>query len=229
MTIDVDDWGIALTTKERVFVAEYLIDLNAAQAAVRAGYCKSSAARIGAKYLRKPEIAQAIAAAIAARASRTGVTADRVVTELARIGFADIRKIVHWRTSKVSEEEKPDGDHVLVVKTIVTNTVELIGGGDIDDDTAAAIAEISQGTNGSVKVKMHDKRAALVELGRHLGMFKDKAETKDAPAVKAEVSATEILRDRLERLAGRSAQPPVENPPREPLAASSPLGEKRRT
>jgi len=206
MTIDVDDWGSRLTTRERVFVAEFLIDLNAAQAAIRAGYCKSSAARIGAKHLRKPEVAQAVAAAIAARAMRTGVTADRVVTELARIGFADIRKIVHWRTSKVSEEEKPDGDDVLVVKTIVTNTVELIGAGDIDDDTAAAIAEISQGTNGSVKVKMHDKRAALVELGRHLGMFKDKAEAKDAPAAKPEVSAREILRARLERLVGKAGE-----------------------
>ncbi len=61
-------------------------------------------------------------------------------------------------------------------KTIVTNQVQLVSSEEIDDDTAAAIAEISQNSTGGIKLKMHDKKAALVDLGRHLGLFTDKME-----------------------------------------------------
>ena len=76
----------------------------------------------------------------------------------------------------VTEEDSPDGGAPLVVKNIVTNLVQIIGSDDIDDATAASISEISQTDKGAVKVKLHDKRAALVDLGRHLGMFKDTLE-----------------------------------------------------
>jgi phage terminase small subunit len=125
----------------------------------------------------------AISAAMKLRAQRTEVTADRVLQELAKIGFADIRKAVTWQTSLITEEDNPDGGDVAVVKNVVTNNVQLVASEDIDDDTAAAIAEISQNAQGGLKIKLHDKRAALVDMGRHLGMFTDKVEHSGEVAV----------------------------------------------
>src|SRR3954454_17194998 len=79
-----------LTAKQRQFINEYLIDLNATDAARRAGYSKRTAEQQGYQLLRKPAIANAIAEAQAERARRTKVTADQVVAELARIGFSNI-------------------------------------------------------------------------------------------------------------------------------------------
>ena len=65
---------------------------------------------------------------------------------------------------------------MLVIKRTVNNHVALIDSDELDDDTAAAIAEISQNATGGVKLKMHDKKGALVDLGKHLGMFTEKVE-----------------------------------------------------
>ena len=68
-----------LTDKQKAFVQEYLIDLNATQAAIRAGYSKKTAAVVGHENLRKPYIAEAVAEAQAARARRTQIDADYVL------------------------------------------------------------------------------------------------------------------------------------------------------
>ena len=88
----------ALSPKQKRFVAEYLIDLNATQASIRAGYSLRRAAQNGYELLRKGPVAQAVAARQAELADRIGVTVERIVTELARIGFSDIRDVVQWRT-----------------------------------------------------------------------------------------------------------------------------------
>lgn len=88
---------MALTPKQQRFVDEYLVDLNATQAAIRSGYSRRSAAEQGHDLLRKPQVAAAVQAGQAARAERTGITADRVLTELARIAFADHRQLVEHR------------------------------------------------------------------------------------------------------------------------------------
>ena len=171
-----EEWESELTAKQRSFVREYLIDLNATQAAIRAGYSEDTAGAIGFENLNKPKIQSAIQAAMDLRAKRTEITADRVLAELAKIGFSDIRKAVRWESALVTEEDNPDGGDIAVIKRIVTNRVELIASDDIDDETAAAISEISQNATGGVKIKLHDKKAALVDLGRHLGLFTDKVE-----------------------------------------------------
>lgn len=107
---------------------------------------------------------------------KLAITKERVLAELAKIGFADIRKAIKWQGTLVTEEDNPEGGDVLVIKNVVTNNVQLVSSDDIDDETAAAIAEISQNAQGGLKIKLHDKRAALVDMGRHLGMFKDKVE-----------------------------------------------------
>lgn len=87
----------ALTPKQAAFVAEYLVDLNATQAALRAGYSAKTAFRIGAENLQKPAVMQAIAEAKAKRAERTEVTADMVVQRLALVLVADHRELVELR------------------------------------------------------------------------------------------------------------------------------------
>lgn len=161
-----------LTPKQARFVEEYLIDLNATQAAIRAGYSEKTARQIGEENLSKPDIATAIGKAMAERSARTEITADRVLKELAKIGFADIRKAVSWRSNVVGMVEGEDGEERLVAN----NEVTLINSDELDDDTAAAIGEVSQGKGGTLKIKFHDKKGALVDIGRHLGMFTDKVE-----------------------------------------------------
>lgn len=79
--------SVALTEKQKRFVEEYLVDLNATQAAIRAGYKEKTARTIGAENLTKPDIAAAIQKAIADRQERTAITQDMVLKELAVIGF----------------------------------------------------------------------------------------------------------------------------------------------
>lgn len=80
-----------MTPKQQRFVDEFPVDLNATQAAIRAGYSLHTAAAIGCELLAKPEIAAAIRAALAERQRRTAITADRVLEELARVAFVDPR------------------------------------------------------------------------------------------------------------------------------------------
>lgn len=161
---------MALTDKQRRFVDEYLVDLNATQAAIRAGYSAKTAGQTAHEYLRKPEIAEAIRDAQERLSQRTEITQDMVLRELAKIGFSDIRKVVRWGRTELKVADAEEGG-----ATEVHHGLALIGADEIDDDTAAAISEISEGREG-LKVKFHDKKGALVDIGRHLGMFKDRIE-----------------------------------------------------
>lgn len=163
---------MALTGKRRRFVDEYLVDLNATQAAIRAGYSVRSAEVEGHRLLRNAEIAAAVDAAQKERAARTGITADRVLRELAKLGFSDIRKAVNWRSNVTEIGENPDTGEP---ETRAFNEVVLVDSHAVDDDTAAAIAEVSQTKEGALKVKLHDKKGALELLGKHLGIFKEGA------------------------------------------------------
>lgn len=159
---------MALNAKQRRFVDEYLVDLNATQAAIRAGYSAKTAGQIGERLLKKVEVQQALTERMKAREKRTEITQDKVLAELAKIGFSDIRKAVKWGDG-IAVKDSESGAVEIV------NGVALIGSEQIDEATAASISEVSQTAQG-LKIKMHDKRAALVDIGRHLGMFKDKVE-----------------------------------------------------
>jgi phage terminase small subunit len=148
---------VALSPKQRQFVAEYLVDLNASAAAARAGYSGRTSRQIGDRLLTKVDVQVAIQAAMAERSKRTGVTQDMVVRELARVAFGDRRKLMTWG---------PEG-------------VRLVDSSELDENDAAAVAEVSETTTkdgGSLKLKTHDKVAALKLLGEHLGMFKQRVE-----------------------------------------------------
>jgi len=78
-----------LTEKQKRFCEEYLIDFNATQAALRAGYSQKTAYSIGDENLRKPEIQSEIQFLIKKRSERTGINADSVIKELVKIAFAE--------------------------------------------------------------------------------------------------------------------------------------------
>src|SRR5215475_12924278 len=82
-----------LTPRQVRFVAEYLIDANATQAAIRAGYKAKHADVSGCRLLANAKIRAAVDAGEAERAKRTQVTADKVIMELARVAFADPRQL----------------------------------------------------------------------------------------------------------------------------------------
>ncbi len=137
-----------MTKKQKRFVEEYLVDLNATQAAIRAGYKPGTAYSIGSENLKKPEIKAAIDKAMAERSRRTGVNQDRILLELARIGFAKITDVVDLKTGKI--------------KDCVSE----------DDLACIQSLKIKPGEFGTEReIKMYDKKSALVELGKHLGMF----------------------------------------------------------
>lgn len=140
-----------LTGKQRRFVDEYLVDLNATQAAIRAGYSPKTAYDIGFDNLRKKDIAEAIESAFAARSKKTGITAERVLEEAARIAFADIREAVAW-----------DGDTVVVKPSK-----------DIPLEVAACVSEVSA-TKEGIRIKFHAKDRQIENLMRHLGVFNDR-------------------------------------------------------
>jgi phage terminase small subunit len=161
-----------LTAKQRRFVEEFLIDCNATQAAIRAGYSAKTAASQAAQNLIKLNVATAIAEGQRKLREATGITAERVINELAKIAFSDIRKAIDWKvdTRKITPEGATESyDEAF-------NAVFLKDADELDDATAAAIASVTQTDKGAVNIKFHDKRAALVDLGKHLGIFKDKVE-----------------------------------------------------
>ena len=143
-----------LTDKQKKFVEEYLIDLNATQACIRAGYSPKYADREGHKLVENSRVSEAISKAMAERSRRTGINQDRIVQELARIAFVKITDVVD-----------PDGE-------INTNAS--------DDDLACIESykvEDSDSVNGSSskrEVKLASKIKALELLGKHVGMWNDK-------------------------------------------------------
>ncbi|MGO3890095.1 MAG: terminase small subunit [Paenalcaligenes sp.] len=156
---------MALTAKQRRFVEEYLVDLNATQAAIRSGYSKKTARQIGEQNLSKLDIATAIQEAQQKRSERTEITQDMVLQELAKIGFANMQDYM-----KVS----PDGDPFLDFKDLTRSQAAALSEVTVEDfkegrgDDARDVRR--------VKFKLHDKKGALVDIGRHLGMFKDRIE-----------------------------------------------------
>lgn len=139
-----------LKPKQAAFVREYLIDLNATQAAIRAGYSKATARAIGYENLTKPDIQEAIREAMNERSKRTEITQDRVLQELARIAYSDPRHLY-------------DEDGSL--KPIH----------ELSDEAAASLAgfEVLEApADGGVvkKIKRWDKLKALDLLCEHLGI-----------------------------------------------------------
>ncbi len=154
-----------MTPKQQRFVAEYLVDLNATQAAIRAGYSAKTADVQGPRLLGNVGVASAIAAARARLASKHDVTLDRIVSELAKIGFANMSDFM-----RVGANGDPYLDFSSLTREQTAALAEVTVE-DFVDGRGEDARDVKR-----VKFKLWDKRAALVDLGKHLGIFIERHE-----------------------------------------------------
>lgn len=159
-----------LTPKQQQFVREYLIDFNATQAAIRAGYSPKTAQVIGAENIKKPMVAAEIQRLGQKTAQKLEITRESIMQELAAIGFARASDFVRVETEPTTRL----GVHPLTGEIIslpsYCQTVRITNTDELPEDKAAALAGIKQGTNG-IEVKLHDKVRALELLGKAVGVF----------------------------------------------------------
>lgn len=141
-----------MTRKQKKFCEEYLVDLNATQAAIRAGYSTESARQSGADNMKNPYIRARIEKAMADRSRRTGVTADRVVMELAKIAFVNAGDVIDADDATLNPDAAPED--LAAIQSIKVKT--------FGDDGVER------------EIRLADKLKALELLGRHLGLFDDR-------------------------------------------------------
>lgn len=163
-----------LTAKQDRFCKEYLIDLNATQAAIRSGYSKKTACAIGTENLRKPNIQSRIEELNSERAQRTEITADRVIEQIGAMAFGDLRYVFDG-TRLMRPDEWSDQAAALVAGLEVTTVSR--GEGEVE-----YIA----------KIRSTDRLKALELLGRHFKLFTDKVEStgKDGGPIETKNTTT---------------------------------------
>lgn len=166
-----------LTDRQKRFCEEYIVDLNATQAAIRSGYKETTAYSMGQRLLKKVEAQKYIDELKEARAERTRITADQVVYELCLIAFsnaADYASVIEKETYV-----EVDGHMIQLLddegNPVMHRTVEPVLTSKLTPEQQRALSVIKKGRDG-FEVKPYDKVRALELLGKHLGMFQDKVE-----------------------------------------------------
>ena len=152
-----------LTEKQQRFVDEYLSDLIATQAAIRAGYSAKTADVQGSRMLGNVKVQQAVAEAMAARSKRTGVNQDRVVLELAKLAFVKMTDVVD---SQGRIKDTATDDDLSCIESIKYKESDNEFGGSVERE-----------------VKISSKLKALELLGKHLGMWNDKLDVNIASPI----------------------------------------------
>jgi len=185
-----------LTPKQQRFVHEYLIDANGKQAAIRTGYSEKTAAVQASRLLTNVNVAAAVKSGQAKTAEKLEITKEMIVDELRKIAFADLRKAVLWGPKQVTRTE-------VGGVQVVSSGVTLVDSSDLDDDTAAAVAEVGN-TRDGVKIKFHDKKGALADLAKMLGFMVEKHEHTGKNGGPIETRSNEMTpeqrRDEIKRL-----------------------------
>lgn len=147
-----------LNERQLKFVDEYLIDMNATQAALRAGYSAKTAWSTGFHQMKNPVVLEAIKRKQEVIQRRTAITQDMVIKELAAVAFssgADYATVSNRGAVKLTPTEK------------------------LSPEQRAAVASVKKGKY-ATEVKTHDKIKALELLGKHLGMFSGAGAPEDA-------------------------------------------------
>lgn len=149
-----------LNTRQKLFIDEYLVDLNATNAYIRAGYSPNGASVSASHLLANPKIRANVDKAMAERSKRTGITQERVVLELARVALASPPDFINMDTATL----KPDAsrDDCATIQSVRVKTTVTPAGEGVERE-----------------IKVADKIKALELLGKHLGMFTDKLSISD--------------------------------------------------
>jgi len=189
---------MALTDKQKRFCEEYLIDLNATQAAIRAGYSPKTAEQTASRLLRNVKVQEYIAKRQKELSRSTEITQERVIKELALIAFSNNADYAHVVEKKMQVEAggalvdvlDKDGNPVMY------RTVEPVLTEELTEEQKRALAVIKKGRDG-LEVKSCDKVKALELLGKHLGIFTDKIEANVNDTTRSELQ--ELLAQRKAR------------------------------
>jgi phage terminase small subunit len=139
-----------MNPKQQRFCEEYIVDLNATQAAIRAGYSARTASSIAEKLLRKAEIQTEIQRLQNERSQRLAITADEVLLDLAAIAFTPITDVL----------------------TVADGKVTLLDSSEWSNNAHKAVESVRR-TKDGFSIKMHSKLDALGKLGQHLGLWSD--------------------------------------------------------
>jgi len=182
-----------LNEKQKRFVEEYLVDLNGKQAAIRAGYTPKTAEVQASRLLTYAKVAEYLVEIKAKRSERTEITADRVLKEMAKIGFSDLRKTLS-NTGNLINPTDWDDDIAGAISSI---EVVVRQSGEIDEDGNQVIEHVH-------KISTLNKTTALLNIGKHLGMFVDKTESK--VSLTHELAPTKKLTDFLNGISKRGGE-----------------------
>jgi phage terminase small subunit len=158
-----------LTGKQKLFVEEYLVDLNASRAAVRAGYRGKWAGACGRRNLQKPHVRAAIDKAQAPRLAELDLDARRVLAELTRIAQANVLDYmrIDGAGEPIVDFRRLDRARASALSEVVVEEVKPAGG--------AAKREVRR-----VRFRLHDKLAALDKLAKHFGLYRDRVRLETA-------------------------------------------------
>jgi len=163
-----------LTPKQQRFVAEYVVDCNATQAAIRAGYRANSAEVQGPRLLGNMRIAAAVQEKAAKKLERVGLTGDKVLRELARVGFSDVRHLFTPDGAVVPLHALPEDVSASIASVEVVLKNAAAGDGVVDR---------------VLKIKLWDKNRALNDLARHFALLVDRVEVSGDVTLTAKIAA----------------------------------------
>lgn len=172
-----------LTPRQAAFVAEYLIDLNGVQAAIRAGYAENSTGE-ATRLLDNARVRAAIERGKAQRTARVNITQDTVLNEMATLALSDISHYVITDDGQVALAEGAPSNAMAAVQSIKRKTTVKANGDRVYD----------------VEIRLWDKPAPLKLTGRHVGLFPDRVELTGPGGKPLEITAIrrEIVREELE-------------------------------
>lgn len=165
----------SLTDREQLFVAEYLIDFNGTKSAIRAGYSPNSAAVTASQLLRKPNIKAEMDRQYSKIYDSLSTRARRVIEELVRISFSDVRELFDEKGNLLPIPDLPDSIAPAISSVEVVKRYS-------DEETSEYVT----------KIRLWDKTKALQMLGKHLGILRDIVEHtgKDGGPIKLEETVT---------------------------------------
>lgn len=153
---------MSLTKKQQMFVKEYLVDLNATQAAIRCGYSEKTAKEQAYRLFTNVHIMESVQAGMDKRSERVGVTGDRVLEEIGHSAFVDPAKFFDEHGRLLQIHDMPEE----VRRSIAGIKVRKERSGEFDEDNKPIMDDITE-------IKVNDKTKNLELYGKHLKLFND--------------------------------------------------------
>lgn len=149
-----------LTDKQEMFCKEYMIDLNATQAAIRAGYSEKTADVIGCENLVKPNIQAYIADLKAKRSEKVEVTAEKILEHLNTLRSSNINDYIEIKTIIGGTEENPTNVKVVEFKDFK----------DLTEEQLMCIESVKNTAHG-IELKLHGKNWTIDQINKHIGFY----------------------------------------------------------